>query len=120
MTPGLFGEAKYLDQRVQAGGCNGFLGDPIGYLASALVLAAFCMKEMIPLRVVAVCSNSAFLFYGSALGLVPVWLLHATLLPINCWRLLEDMSQPMFGRHQPLPSRLPALASRLLRRLQSC
>jgi len=32
--------------------------DAIGYLASALVLAAFCMKEMIPLRVVAVCRIS--------------------------------------------------------------
>ena len=39
--------------------------DAIGYLASALVLAAFCMKEMIPLRVVAICSNIAFLVYGT-------------------------------------------------------
>jgi hypothetical protein len=31
--------------------------DSVGHLAAALVLAAFCMKEMIPLRVVAVCSN---------------------------------------------------------------
>jgi hypothetical protein len=95
--------------------------DVIGYLASALVLAAFCMKEMIPLRVVAVCSNIAFLIYGLALGLVPVWLLHAVLLPINCWRLWEGIFQPLFARSQPLPSRLPALAGRLLRRgRQSC
>ncbi len=66
--------------------------DAVGYLASALVLAAFCMKEMIPLRVVAVCSNIAFLAYGLALGLAPVWLLHAVLLPINCWRLWEDLA----------------------------
>jgi hypothetical protein len=31
-----------------------------GYLASALVLATFCMKTMIPLRCAAVCSNVAF------------------------------------------------------------
>jgi len=61
----------------------------VGYLASGLVLAAFCMKEMIPLRLVAVCSNVAFLIYGLALGLAPVWLLHAILLPINCWRLWQ-------------------------------
>jgi hypothetical protein len=67
--------------------------DAIGYLASALVLAAFCMREMIPLRAVAVCSNIAFLIYGLALGLVPVWLLHAVLLPINSWRLWEGISQ---------------------------
>lgn len=66
--------------------------DAVGYLASALVLAAFCMKEMIPLRVVAVGSNIAFLSYGLALGLVPVWLLHAVLLPINCWRLWQDLA----------------------------
>jgi hypothetical protein len=68
--------------------------DAIGYLASALVLAAFCMKEMIALRFVAVCSNIAFLAYGLALGLVPVWSLHAILLPINCWRLWEGLLQP--------------------------
>jgi len=72
----------------------------IGYLASALVLAAFCMKEMIPLRLVAVCSNIAFLVYGLALGLAPVWLLHAVLLPVNCWRLWEGMLQPLFGRRR--------------------
>jgi len=94
--------------------------DAIGYLASALVLAAFCMKEMIPLRVVAVCSNIAFLIYGLALGLAPVWLLHAALLPINCWRLWEGISQPPFTRSQPLLSSFPTLAGRLLRRLQGC
>jgi len=61
----------------------------VGYLASGLVLAAFCMKEIIPLRLVAVCSNVAFLIYGLALGLAPVWLLYAILLPINCWRLWQ-------------------------------
>jgi len=66
--------------------------DVVGYLASILVFAAFCMKDMIPLRLVAVCSNVAFLIYGLALGLVPVWLLHAVLLPINCWRLWQGTS----------------------------
>jgi CRP/FNR family transcriptional regulator, cyclic AMP receptor protein len=61
----------------------------VGYLASGLVLAAFCMKEMFSLRLVAVCSNVAFLIYGLALDLAPVWLLHAMLLPINCWRLWQ-------------------------------
>jgi hypothetical protein len=94
--------------------------DAIGYLASALVLAAFCMKEMVPLRIVAICSNIAFLTYGLALGLVPVWLLHATLLPINCWRLWEDSAQPPLGRG-PLPlSIIPTFAGRILRRRQGC
>lgn len=60
-----------------------------GYLASALVVLAFCMREIIPLRLAALGSNVAFLAYGIALGLSPVWLLHAILLPINGWRLWE-------------------------------
>jgi hypothetical protein len=78
----------------------------IGYLASGLVLAAFCMKEMVPLRVVAVFSNVAFLIYGLALGLAPVWLLHAALLPINCWRLWEGISQHLFGGAASLSCRV--------------
>lgn len=68
--------------------------DALGYLASALVLAAFCMKDMIPLRVVALCSNLAFMTYGLCLGLAPIWVLHAVLLPINGWRLWELLRAP--------------------------
>jgi hypothetical protein len=53
------------------------------------VLAAFYMKDMLPLRFVALCSNLAFIAYGFALGLTPIWLLHALLLPLNGWRLVE-------------------------------
>ena len=35
-----------------------------GYLASALVFLAFYMKTMIPLRVVGILSNVAFMTYG--------------------------------------------------------
>lgn len=60
-----------------------------GYLASGLVLTAFCLRSMIPLRIAALCSNIAFIAYGLGLGLAPVWLLHSLLLPINCWRLWQ-------------------------------
>lgn len=65
------------------------LVDCVGYLASALVLLAFCMKAMVPLRIVALGSNIAFLLYGFNNGLMPVLLLHAVLLPVNGWRLRE-------------------------------
>jgi len=65
------------------------LWDAAGYLASGLVVMAFCMKAIIPLRVVALTSNIAFFIYRIALGLAPVWLLHAILLPINGWRLWQ-------------------------------
>ena len=38
--------------------------DAVGYLASMLVIAAFGMRAMVPLRVLAVCSNLAFFAYG--------------------------------------------------------
>jgi CRP/FNR family transcriptional regulator, cyclic AMP receptor protein len=68
--------------------------DAFGYLAAGLVLAAFGMKEMIPLRIVAMCSNLAFIAYGLGLDLTPVWLLHAGLLPLNGWRLAEALRFP--------------------------
>ena len=73
------------------------LWDLVGYLAAALVLAAFGMRDMVPLRIAALCSNLAFIAYGLALGLEPVWLLHALLLPMNGYRLL-DASRPRPNR----------------------
>src|ERR1700745_1396892 len=55
----------------------------VGFLAAGLVITAFCMKDILHLRIVAVASNVAFLAYGVALGLIPVWSLHLVLLPVN-------------------------------------
>lgn len=63
--------------------------DAWGYAASSLVLMTFCMKRMVPLRMVAICSNLAFFAYGLLLHLMPILLLHALLLPINVVRLLQ-------------------------------
>ena len=67
--------------------------DTAGYLASSLVITAFCMKDILRLRVAASVSNVAFLIYGLGLGLAPVWLLHAILLPVNLWRLWQYISR---------------------------
>ena len=67
--------------------------DCIGYVACALVLLTFYMKDMVPLRVAALCSNFAFLCYGLGLGLAPVALLHGLLMPINAWRLADALRQ---------------------------
>jgi hypothetical protein len=75
------------------------LCDVVGFLASGLVVAAFCMKDIIPLRLMALASNVAFLVYGIGLGLAPIWLLHAILLPVNCWRLWQQLSQ--YGEAAP-------------------
>ena len=63
--------------------------DYVGYVASVLVLCTFCARTMIPLRLIALGSNVAFLTYGALLHLYPVLLLHAVLLPVNVWRLTE-------------------------------
>jgi hypothetical protein len=63
--------------------------DLVGYLAAAMVLVAFCQTQMVPLRIAAIGSNLAFIAYGLALGLRPVWVLHALLLGLNTLRLIE-------------------------------
>jgi len=61
----------------------------IGFVASALVLAAFGMKDMVNLRIIAICSNFAFIAYALVLNLPPVLVLHVILLPLNGWRLAQ-------------------------------
>lgn len=61
----------------------------VGYVAAALVFLTFYMKTMIPLRIVGICSNCAFIAYGYLDGLYPVLILHLVLLPLNTWRLRE-------------------------------
>jgi hypothetical protein len=60
-----------------------------GYLASALVLATFWMRTMIPLRLTALGSNVAFITYGFLGGLMPIMVLHLLLLPLNVYRTVE-------------------------------
>ena len=63
--------------------------DTAGYLAAIFVFAAFCMKRMMVLRIVALCSNVAFLVYAFGLHLAPIAALHLALIPVNGWRLWE-------------------------------
>jgi hypothetical protein len=60
-----------------------------GYAASALVFFAFYMKTMIPLRIVGIASNLAFITYGAGAQLYPVLILHTILLPLNGLRLYQ-------------------------------
>ena len=61
----------------------------IGYLASLLVLMTFCMSGMVALRALAIASNVAFIVYAALVGISPVLVLHALLLPMNAYRLLQ-------------------------------
>jgi hypothetical protein len=73
----------------------------IGFVASALVLGAFGMKDMVNLRIVAICSNIAFIAYALVLSLPPILILHIILLPLNGWRLMEALKQRS-AAHAPL------------------
>ena len=60
--------------------------EPIGYLASLLVLATFSVRGMVALRLLAIASNLAFIGYVALAGIHPVLLLHALLLLMNGYR----------------------------------
>jgi len=68
----------------------------IAWLAAVLVFATFFMKTIVPLRMMAIVSNVAFIAYGLlGLGLdifakvAPILVLHCSLLPLNLLRLFE-------------------------------
>ena len=71
----------------------------IGYVASALVLATFGMKDMVSLRMVAICSNFAFITYAFFLNLTPILILHAILLPLKV--AVNIAKLPELVNHQP-------------------
>lgn len=82
-----------------ADGRTGRRADP--FVAAGLVLAAFCVREMPPLRIIAIGGNLAFITYGYLAGLRPVLLLHLVLLPTNRVRLSQLVRERR--RARPLP-----------------
>ncbi len=63
--------------------------DLIGYVASFLVFATFYVKKILTLRLIAICSNIAFILYAIGGGLHPIFILHSLLLPLNLYRIFE-------------------------------
>ena len=49
------------------------------------------MKDMVNLRIVAICSSVAFITYVVMLNLPPILILHVILLPMNGWRLAQEL-----------------------------
>jgi multidrug efflux pump subunit AcrA (membrane-fusion protein) len=89
----------------------------VGFVAAGLVFATFYMKTMIPLRVVGITSNVTFLFYSWSAGVVPLFVLHSALLPLNIWRLMQiralvrEVRKVAVG-DLPLESLLPFMSPR--------
>ncbi|MGC1777663.1 MAG: cyclic nucleotide-binding domain-containing protein [Xanthobacteraceae bacterium] len=63
--------------------------DILGYVASASVLITFCMSTMVPLRIIAICSNVLFAAFGAFAHIYPVLVLHLVLFPVNVTRLIQ-------------------------------
>lgn len=58
-------------------------------VAAALIVVSAFVKTIIPLRWLAVGSNLGFMVYGYMHPSLLILALHATLLPVNLWRVLE-------------------------------
>lgn len=68
------------------------LTDTLGYAAAFLVLLTFSMKTMVPLRVVGIVSNLFFISYAYYANAQPIMVLHAILLPLNIFRLVQILA----------------------------
>jgi hypothetical protein len=68
--------------------------DAFGYFAASLVLATFCARSMVTLRLLGITSNIAFMTYAGMAHLWPILLLHAVMLPLNLQRLRDCLSMP--------------------------
>jgi hypothetical protein len=75
--------------------------DLVGDLAAGLVFATFWTRSMTRLRFIALASNLAFIAYGYLASLMPVLILHAALLPVNAYRLVQGLSlRPKYASHE--------------------
>jgi CRP/FNR family transcriptional regulator, cyclic AMP receptor protein len=63
----------------------------IGYIGAVFYVASAFMKRMVPLRCLALASNTCFIGYGLVEGYwgAPEMVLNFILLPLNAWRLRE-------------------------------
>lgn len=70
----------------------GLLIELIGWLAAGSTVAAYAMRTMLPLRLLAVISSVLFLLYGIATQSLPLVAMEITLLPLNVWRFAQLLS----------------------------
>lgn len=61
----------------------------LGYLALALLLAAFAMRAVTAVRAVAMLASLGFIAYGLLAPSYPIALAHAAILAVNVWRFVE-------------------------------
>jgi hypothetical protein len=68
------------------------LSDLLGYAAAGLMLLTFSARSLSTLRSLAIAANLMFIAYAASASLMPVLVLHALLLPLNVWRLHQNLT----------------------------
>ena len=63
------------------------LGTVLGLLGTALLLASFLVKSMLPLRALALASNVCFIGWGYLEWVWPTLALNSVILPLNAWHI---------------------------------
>lgn len=63
--------------------------DLVGYLGGTVTLWGLFQKTMIPLRVGAVAGNAGFMAFGLLVPSYPTLVVHALLLPLNIYRMIQ-------------------------------
>lgn len=53
--------------------------EALGYAGALFTFATFAMQRMVPLRMIGIVANCAFIAYGALAPIYPVLLLHAIL-----------------------------------------
>ena len=65
------------------------LQELLGYLSSVVLVSTFYMKTMIPLRITAIIANVCMIVFTAMIGLWPVLIAQAVMLPLNLLRLWQ-------------------------------
>ena len=63
----------------------------VGFIGGGLTVVMLAMRTMIPLRAVGIASNIFQIAFGVLAGVTPMWIQHGVLLPVNVYRLFEQM-----------------------------
>ena len=61
----------------------------VGWFGAIFTLSAYSMRNMLPLRCIALAANASFIVYGAFVPVYPMLVLHLSLFPLNLVRLIE-------------------------------
>lgn len=71
------------------------LTEIVGYAASFFVLLSFMMKKMLYLRLINVIGCGLFIWYGIALGSVPIIITNVAIVLVNAYFLVKIFKEDL-------------------------